>query len=110
MNIELQRSLIIYGFPSFALIDSLLVWIARRRGIVDEIGLSPGWYAFHYKYGILRVNICKILLFCFLGFPPFYTNGGSYGGPAYAISFLLSIHVIKSAYYLIKHPKVDKHE
>jgi hypothetical protein len=101
--------LIIIGLPSFALIDSLLVWIAHKKGVTEEIGISPGWLAFHYKYGILRINICKIIVFGFLGFPAFYPLEGSYGRGVSLLTFVLLAHIIKSSYYLIKYPKVDRH-
>ncbi len=101
----IDRYLMIFGWPITTLIDSVLIWIAYKKGVKVDIGIIRNWYALHLKYGILRVNIYKIILVNIFGLAPlFLPNWTRASG---LLVFIYLAHIITSAHALIKYRNVD---
>ena len=82
-----------YGLLALALIDSMLVAIAAKKGIKQEIAIFRGFLEFHYKYGLWKTTCAKIIVSLLAGYPIVV-----FGRPALFLFY--SIHVIIFAYRL----------
>ena len=82
-----------YGLFVLALIDSMLVFIAAKKGIKQEITIFRGFLEFHHKYGLWKTTCTKIIVSLLLGYPIVL-----FARPA--LFLLYSIHVIIFEYRL----------
>ena len=99
------RYLMIFGWPVTTLLDSILIWIAFKKGSKVEIGLIRNWYALHLKYGILRSNIYKIILLNFFGLAPLILPNWTRAAGLLVLIYVA--HIVASAHALIKYRNVD---
>ena len=91
---DVLRLLIVYGFLFLSILDSIFIVIASRRGIKKNIAGFPNWLSLHYKYGIWRVNLIKIIMSIIFPYPELSFK------PRLGILFLYLIHVAVFAFKL----------
>lgn len=91
---DIIRLVIVYGFLLLSIVDSILILIASRRGIKENIAGFPNWIGIHHKYGIWKVNFIKIVLSIIFPYPEISLN------PRLGILFLYLFHVIIFSYRL----------
>ena len=85
---KILKILVSYGFFVLSVVDSALIVIASKKGIKENIALFPGWINFHYKYGIWKINVIKILLSVIFPYPELALS------PRIGILFFYLCHVI----------------
>jgi len=95
---EIMKLAIQYGFLFLSIVDSILVVIASRLKIAENIAGFPGWLKLHYKYGIWKVNVIKLLISIILPYPELALS------PRIGLLFFYFIHVFIFSYRLFLKP------
>jgi hypothetical protein len=91
---DVMRFAIQYGFFFLSIADSILVVIASKLKITDNIAGFPMWLKLHYRYGIWKVNIIKLFISIILPYPELALS------PRFGLLFFYFIHVLVFSYRL----------